>query len=212
MNAKSINKTSDLPVKVESTRDEKLAVRKYETSDLQLWHEFKGGSEPAFSSIYETYVDQLYRYGLKLVRDKELVKDCIQDLFIEIWDTKHKLGMVKSIRSYLFKSIRRKILSQVIRKRKLSGDIKESIAVQRSTPSSEITLIEKQRFDLEQSKLRIVLQKLNSKQREVIHLKFYGRLSYDDISEIMSLDKKAIYNLMAHTIKLLKEQLKLSSY
>lgn len=57
------------------------------TTDLHLWQEFKKGSESAFAKIYEDYASGLYSYGLKVVYNKELVKDSIQDLFVEIWSS-----------------------------------------------------------------------------------------------------------------------------
>nr|WP_247656601.1 sigma-70 family RNA polymerase sigma factor [Maribacter sp. MMG018] len=165
------------------------------------------GDEAALSKIYKNNADKLYSYGLKLVGGKEVVKDAIQDLFVELWNSKERLGEVRSIKSYLYSSIRRKLLAKVVKERKLysSEEMAESICGQ--VPSVEISLIEKQRFEEDRQELRRALAKLNDKQREIIHLKFYAHLSYDEISEIMSMDRKAIYNLMAYTIKFLKNHL-----
>ncbi|CAM4203202.1 RNA polymerase sigma factor [Zobellia nedashkovskayae] len=177
----------------------------YESSDYQLWQEFKRGNETAFATIYKDNVQRLYSYGIKLVHDKGLVKDAIQDLFVEIWDAREKLGEVRSIKSYLYKSIRRKLISQTVKKRKRSSANFELEIVHRETNSAEINLIEKQLFDEKRNKLLKTLGKLNDKQSEIIHLKYYGNLTYNEIAEIMSLDKKGTYNLMAHTIKLLRQ-------
>ncbi|WP_276165972.1 RNA polymerase sigma factor [Zobellia alginiliquefaciens] len=177
----------------------------YESSDFYLWQEFKMGKESAFARIYKDNVARLYSYGIKLVNDKSLVKDSIQDLFVELWDAKEKLGDVKSIKSYLYKSIRRKLIAQASKKRKRFSDGHDLEVIHRETSSIEINLIEKQLFNDKRKKLVKTLNKLNDKQREIIHLKYFGNLSYDEISEIMSLDKKGTYNLMAHTIKLLRQ-------
>lgn len=175
--------------------------------DFQLWQRFKNGDEAAFAKIYRDNAQILYGYGLKLVNDKDLVRDCIQDLFVEIWDSKHKLGSVRSIKAYLYKSMRRKLIRKASRKRKRFDATYEMEAVQETVPSIEVRLIEKQRFDHEHQLVVNALDKLNKKQREIIHLKYYGNMGYDEISEIMGLDKKATYNLMAHTIKLLRQDL-----
>lgn len=180
---------------------------KVDISDLELWQQFKEGNETAFSRIYSDNAQRLYSYGLKLVDDRDLVKDCIQDLFVEIWDTKHRLSPVRSIKAYLYRSIRRKLIRQASNKREKFVEAFELETVQESVPSIEIRLIEKQRFDDEHKLVVKALDKLNGKQREIIHLKYYGDLDYDEISEIMGLDKKATYNLMAHTIKLLRQDL-----
>lgn len=176
-------------------------------SDFELWQQFKEGNEAAFANIYSANAQRLYSYGLKLVNDKDLVKDCIQDLFVEIWDTKHKLSSVRSIKAYLYKSIRRKLIRQASHNRERFDQTYELETIQESVPSIEIRLIEKQRFDDERKLVIKALDKLNNKQREIIHLKYFGNMGYDEISEIMALDKKATYNLMAHTIKLLRQDL-----
>lgn len=180
---------------------------KVDISDFELWQQFKEGNEAAFAQIYSANAQRLYSYGLKLVHDKDLVKDGIQDLFVEIWDTKHRLGPVRSIKAYLYKSIRRKLILRSAQKRKRFDATYELETIQETVPSIEIRLIEKQRFDDERKLVKKALGKLNKKQREIIHLKYFGNMGYDEISEIMGLDKKATYNLMAHTIKLLRQDL-----
>lgn len=66
--------------------------------DVQLWQDFQIGSESAFATIYEKNANFLYSYGLKIVSDKELVKDSIQDLFVELWDAKNRVSKVRSIK------------------------------------------------------------------------------------------------------------------
>lgn len=186
-----------------SVPDEKAVLM----TDLQIWREFQSGSDSAFANIYKCHVDLLYSYGLKLVYDKELVKDAIQDLFIELWDSKDRLAKVKSIKAYLYKSLRRKLISKASKERKIFDRSQNLDSLDIETPSTEISLIEKQQFDAKRNVLRKALVSLSDKQREIIHLKFYGRLSYSEISEIMSLDKKGTYNLMARTIQILKDHL-----
>ncbi len=176
-------------------------------SDLQLWQEFKSGSEIAFATIYNDNVGRLYGYGIKLIHDKDSVKDAIQDLFVELWNARERLGDAKSIKSYLYKSIRRALISRVSSQRKKLGFFYSLEHFEETVSSQEIHLIEKQRFDEERKKLKKALIKLNAKQQEIIYLKFYGHLSYEEISEVMSLDKKGAYNLMAYTLKLLRQYL-----
>ncbi|WP_308993318.1 sigma-70 family RNA polymerase sigma factor [Mariniflexile litorale] len=173
----------------------------------QLWHDFQSGSESAYASIYKNNVALLYNYGLKLVNDKNLIKDCIQDLFVEIWNTKHKLGDVKSIKSYLYKSLRRKLISESIKNRKTTDISLLSDSDAEENPSFEHSLIEKQQFNQQRKKLRESIKKLTDRQKEIIHLKYYAHLSYEEISEVMSLSKKSTYKLMGRTIQFLRKNL-----
>ena len=178
-------------------------------ADFQLWQEFQAGSDIAYATIYRNNVSLLYSYGLKLIRDKELIKDCIQELFVEIWNSKHKLGRVKSIKSYLFKSIRRKLIAESVKRRKKSMplDLKPNFLKVLATPSIEFDMIERQCFDQQCQKLKKALEKLTDRQKEIIHLKYYTQLSYDEIAEIMSLSTKGTYKLMGRSISFLRKNM-----
>jgi DNA-directed RNA polymerase specialized sigma24 family protein len=51
---------------------------------LAVWKGYLKGDEAAFREIYEEYIDPLFAYGCKLTKDREIVKDCIQDIFIDL--------------------------------------------------------------------------------------------------------------------------------
>ena len=161
------------------------------SDDIQLWQEFQAGNETAYATIYRNNVSLLYGYGQKLISDKELIKDCIQDLFVEIWNNKHKLAKVRSIKSYLLKSIRRKLIAESVKRRKTYADSPLSSYPKLHTyPSAERKLIEKQRFDAQQRKLKEAMKNLTDRQREAVHLKYYFQLSYAEIAEVMALSSK----------------------
>ena len=80
------------------------------------WELLIEGDREAFISIYETNYQHLFTYGFSLCGDKELTKDCIQDLFLEIWNTRsHLTTEVSNVRSYLFTWLRRKITKELSR-------------------------------------------------------------------------------------------------
>jgi len=173
--------------------------------DSQLWSEFQSGSEAAYATIYRNNVFILYNYGLKFVSDKGLIKDCIQDLFVEIWDAKHRLGKVKSIKSYLFKSLRRKLVSETTFGRKTINGTTFFMSSKTAVDSIERSLVEKQEFDEQRLKLKKAINNLTDRQKEIVFLKYYALLSYNEIAEIMSLSKKGTYKLMGRSIQFLRK-------
>ena len=66
--------------------------------DKEIWNAFKGGSLTAYKLIYEKHIDLLFNYGNKITQHKELVEDCMQDLFVDLWIKKSKLGVVLNIK------------------------------------------------------------------------------------------------------------------
>ncbi|WP_335965400.1 sigma-70 family RNA polymerase sigma factor [Galbibacter sp. PAP.153] len=174
----------------------------------QLWQDFQSGNEEAYAAIYEQNAAKLYSYGMKLLRDENIVKDAIQDLFVELWDAKGRLGKVQAITPYLLKSIRRKILHSATRERRTTTLEETDLFIQ-VIPSAEHNLVERQQYDRKRQEIREALAKLNKNQQEIIHLKYYCRISYQEIAEIMESDTKSVYNLMARTVKQLRKYLDL---
>src|SRR5690606_26891158 len=83
-------------------------------TDEEIWRSFNLGDETAFNYIYRTYVQDLYRYGWQYAKDEELVKDCIQNVFIYLRRKRGELAQVSNLRGYLYKCIR----SEVAKNRK----------------------------------------------------------------------------------------------
>jgi RNA polymerase sigma factor (sigma-70 family) len=174
--------------------------------DKAIWASFKSGNKNAFTFIFNTYIKILYAYGEKITRDKALVQDCIQDLFIELWRRRTALSETDSIRFYLVKSLRRTIV------RKLTGNSKFIQASAMSDDfvfgvefSHEEKVISEQLSDEQLKLLSTALQNLSSRQREAVYLKFYQKLSSQEIADTLEIDINSLYNLISKSIEALRK-------
>ena len=77
-------------------------------------------NELAFSIIYKKYTQRLYNYGMHCCHDHDLVMDCLQELFVSIWDKRKHLPTVHSVGSYLFKSFPAPVNEKIILEEKIS--------------------------------------------------------------------------------------------
>ena len=175
--------------------------------DAILWRQFKEGDRQVFSCIYRQHIQALYSYGMKVAEDTELVEDCIQELFIYLWKTRENLSDTDSIKFYLFKSLRRRIIStreETLRLHKKT----EGAAKGRETAelSYEHLLVSRQAEAEQREKLTNSLNALTKRQREAIILKYYDNLSFQEVAEVMSLNIKSTYNLISKAIDALKEK------
>ena len=205
----SIKSVKNRPINLVHEEKAFISSSSFKTSndrrdDSKLWMEFKLGNENAFQIIYEKNASALYDYGLKITHMPNLVKDCIQDLFVDLWNTKQRLGEVKAIRPYLYKSFRRRLKSMMVKNKYVNLDFNSHSLIE---PSHELKLIEKQIFDRKLKCLKEVMLELTDRQKEIIHLKYYGGLSYAEISEVMVLSPKAVYKLMGRAIKYLRQNI-----
>ncbi len=63
-----------------------------------LWEKFRAGDEAAFSSLFYLYSDTLFYYGSSITKDRELIKDSIQQLFCNLWERKEQCHEVSKIK------------------------------------------------------------------------------------------------------------------
>jgi len=81
--------------------------------DTACWSRLKKGDPQALGYLYDTYADKLFTSALRMTTDRELAKDCIQEVFIEIWNYRNTLGDVMHSQSYLVKVMRSVLLKKL---------------------------------------------------------------------------------------------------
>ena len=91
--------------------------------DETLWILLLKGNMMTLELLYRRYYDLLLNYGLKFCQDKELVKDCIQDLFVKLHQSRNLSG-TDHVRTYLLRSIKN-LLMDKLSSIKLMEDIDE---------------------------------------------------------------------------------------
>jgi RNA polymerase sigma-70 factor (ECF subfamily) len=181
------------------------------STDFALWQDFKSGSKEAYSFIYRRYATVLYNYGYKICQDKQLTEDCLQDLFIHILLHKQQLSDTTSIKYYLFKALRREIISKLASAQKHihAGEMNVPFecAIECSLPSHESDIIEKQIGKEQTEALAKEINNLPARQKEAVFLKFYDELSYEEIASIMEIDHKSVYKTIYKAIDTLQKKL-----
>jgi RNA polymerase sigma factor (sigma-70 family) len=179
---------------------------------LSYWSALKKGNATALESIYQLYSNPLYNYGSKFTRDKELVKECIQELFVHIWSKKEGLGDPKDVKNYLFKSFRHLIFKKTTALHQhIDIDTAENYVFEASLNMEE-TMISFENDEAIKEQLQQTINELTSRQKEAIFLKFYENLSYEEIAGVMGISVKATYKLMARSLTFLRGSLSKSDF
>ncbi len=87
-------------------------------SETLLWSQLRQGRKAALEALYRAYAPVLLQYGGKFSADRQLVEDCLQDLFVGLWQAREQLGEVSSVKSYLLVAMRRRVIRQLGRQQK----------------------------------------------------------------------------------------------
>lgn len=169
--------------------------------ETDWWLRLLGGEQDALAFFYEKYSDWLLKYGLSVSYNRELVQDSVQELFIQIWNRRENLTVPQSVKYYLMASLRRIILKDVLKER-LTTDI---------FPDDTLSLEHHHLLDFEEieesnaHKLQAAIRALPPRQQEIVFLRFFEKLSYEEITNLTGLDYQVLRNTIHRAIKTLRQ-------
>lgn len=173
------------------------------TTDTQLWNDFLSGSTEAYKTIYNTYVQSLFKFGNHFTKNEELIHDCVHDVFIDLHRYRKNLKTTNNIKLYLFISLKRKlfkILNEEGRYVPLDAEnlsffysLSVSTEIEDDLKSKQFELLEK------------AMLGLSNRQREAIYLRFVTGLSYEELSKVLHMNYQSARNLIFRGIEKLRE-------
>lgn len=187
-------------------------MTEYEELNIDLlWQSFLKGDDTCFSSIYQQSINGLLSYGLKFTFDRELVHDCLQEVFIDLFLKKQKIGVtIKKLKPYLFVAVRNGIVKRIIKENKyrsVSLDEINSALDFNVDYSIEHKLIKKEISTEMYEMLRDAVNNLPARQKEIVYLRFEEEMDYGDIAGIMKISiesaRKSMYRAIFSLRKLL---------
>jgi RNA polymerase sigma factor (sigma-70 family) len=176
-------------------------------SDLLLWQQLKNSNESGLRKLIEKYFNALQNYGYKFVRDEDFVKDCVQEVFIDIWSRRDRISTPDSVRAYLLSSVRKRVLREGYRQRinrdDEPTDLENDLSFVEFSP--EWSLIEQESLVETTQRISASLNQLPKRQREVIYLRYYQNLERDEIADIMGVNPQSVSNLLQAAFKTFRE-------
>lgn len=188
-------------------------IKKYENRpDQDIWMAFNKGDETAFNYIYRIYASALFQYGGQFSKDKPLLQDCIQNIFIDLRRKRGNLSEVHSIRAYLFKIMQREVIRSINREKGSAYSARE--LDERFFPIEvchETKLIQEE-YNLEKKeRIEAAMNQLTVRQRQAILLLYEEGMGYKEIAEVMGLNqaksaRKIIYRALAALKTLIKNK------
>jgi RNA polymerase sigma factor (sigma-70 family) len=178
-------------------------------TDNLCWERLLQGDKEALYELYTRYYHTLLFIGLKNIPDSDLVKDVIQQQFLYLWEKRNTLMEAKNVRSYLIISFLRRLTSDWVKARRtVNLEVAWSKKEEEGFETSwEETLIIKDDREAIRKNLMTVINALPARQRELILLKFYEGLSYDDITQKTGLTHRTVYNKIHEALYKIKQGL-----
>lgn len=174
--------------------------------NLLLWNKFRDGDADAFGAIMRVHYQDLFNYGTKFIKDEELVKDCMQDMFLALWKNRLTISETSFVKYYLLKSLRRRLNRAMDKNRHFGvySNLHFTDVFSGGISAENKIILEESLLELSK-KMQKILINLSRRQQEVVYLRFYMDADIEEIAEIMSLNRQSVYNLLHDALKKLKK-------
>lgn len=164
----------------------------------------KSGYEQLFRQHYAA----LCRYGLSIIGDADQSEDIVQQVFVKLWNKRSEMDMSRSLKSYLFTSVRNACINYIRDTKKFQSEILD-IEIYANDVASGFTdgATNLLAGELEQ-RIRSAMNKLPEKSLEVFQMSRTENLKYKEIAEKLGVTVKTVEAHMSKALKMLREELK----
>jgi RNA polymerase sigma factor (sigma-70 family) len=173
----------------------------YSFKEHEVWSNFLKGDQKEFGQLYNYYYQALTSYGQRFHHDLNFTEEAIQDLFVKLWQSRENLSMPKSVKHYLFKSLRNIIYNKlaVVRHEVYVGSDSDIVPfefnVQPEHPDHSRLLIKK------------LMSELTERQKEAVYLFYQEDLSYQEVADILKIKVGGTYKLLYRAVDKMREQM-----
>ncbi len=178
--------------------------------DLQnAWDRVLAGHADGLRQIHEALYASMIDYACRLLQDEMLAEDAIQDVFVKAWQLRAQIGEVQSVRAYFFIMLRRHVLN-VLRSRQSRRRQQQQWQQQVELDpvfSAEDIRVQAEHTRQQQQKIATAVNELPARQREVIWLKYYAGMEYQQIAAVMEINYQSVVNLAFKATQYLRKRL-----
>lgn len=173
--------------------------------ERQKWDEMRHGDSAALSWLYDRYFGLLFNYGRKIGMKSGSVEDAIHDVFVDLWRFRENLSPTTSVRFYLYRALRRRLLRNNTEKDYLMVDATMADGLIHQVPCYEQLIIEREVGIERVDKLKKLLNDLSPRQYEAMILRFYDELTFPEIAGILNVNEQSARNLVQRGLIQLKQ-------
>ena len=166
------------------------------------WRTFlQQADEASLEKVYFESFNTLYAYALKITGDHSRALDAIQEVFLNLWKYRKRLNVDAGAMPYLLKALRNESIRIVRQSEKyapLTGEPRRIVFIPEEFSDESLDHIERQRV-IE------CMNRLPPRQREILYLRFYENLCYEDIANVLGITYQSAINQAFRAVSKLRK-------
>lgn len=159
-----------------------------------------------FERMFHLHFFCLVKYAYKYVGTFADAQDLTQSVFLKIWELNGAWDPKGTVKSYLYTAVKNQCLNHIKHKKVVNRfQVEQYLAPKLSQMEMEWEEVDRE-TRLNDS-IKLALNKMPDKRREVFELSRDEGLTYSEIADVLGITKKTVENHMGNALKFLKEEL-----
>ncbi len=176
-----------------------------QSEETERWNAFRAGDRTALGQIYDQHIQELLSYGYRITNDRQLIRDSIQDLFLQLWTQRETISPTDSTKFYLYRSLRNRVIRNAGKSTQLATDLQLAPEDILAELPVENTWIAQEKQQEQADKLRAAIDRLPKRQQEVIQLRYYHDFNAEEIAKLLEINNQSVRNLLHQAIGRLRD-------
>lgn len=155
----------------------------------------------AFTEIYNRYSSVLYQQTYRILRDTDICHDIVQDVFLSVWHKRYELQINTSLSSYLFKSVRNRVLNRISHQRVMEKYVHEIQDFSKQCAHAPDA------YFLEKELLHIIeteKARLPPRTRQLYELNREQYMTYKEIGEQLNISEKTVKKQVFNALRVIR--------
>lgn len=162
------------------------------------------GDATAFEYVYKQYYDPLVAFATRFVPDE--AKEVVQDTLLKIWEMRSELKNVKSLKSYLYRTVRNTCLNHIKRQGIHDRYVSEAMC---QLKMLELSAMDDEETDSRSKKVAQLIEQIPEQRRKVFLMNVAGGLKAKEISEQLDISERTVHTHVYKAMKFLREKLQI---
>jgi len=156
-----------------------------EREEASLATRARDGETRAFDKLVESYARIVYNLVLRMVGDREDAKDLTQNTFLKAWRSIGSFDPGRKFFSWIYRIALNEAMN-LLRSRRPRVDLDDRMADPRPSPAEQIDARDTQ------ESVQAALAELGDSERQILVLRYFGELSYEEIADFLEIPEKTV--------------------
>ncbi len=173
------------------------------TGGLQI--KIKNNDVEAFEKIFREYYSPLVHFVVKIVNDKDVAEEIVQEFFYQYWKNRQQMNIKFSLKSYFYQSVRNNAL-KYLRHESVKKNYASGVVAKNNTDSFSPEYGENELSNI----IENILDNLPQRCSMIFRMNRFEGLTYKEIAGKLSISVKTVEADMGKALKAFRT--KLSEY